>query len=158
MLPTTSQGSIAKGIWLVHNDGVNTIRFFGSNTGKEKVFLNEELVSERRNLKLQSVHEFQDDRGNNYEIRFTTTSIFKGSMLCSIYKNTELIKNFTTSFRRGKNFTLLRFLILILVSIAYTIISVKLKLPEYVFFIFLFVLFTIHFSTRKPTEIIIEED
>jgi len=82
MLPNTSQASPTKGIWFVHNDGINTIRFFGSTIGKEKIFLNEELVSEHRSMKLKSAHKFEDKNGNTYDIKISTTSLLKGEMEC----------------------------------------------------------------------------
>ena len=158
MLPNVSQASITKGIWLVHNDGINTIHFFGSNTGKEKVFLNEALVSEKRSLKLNNHHEFQDANGSTYEIKCATTNLMKGEMTYAIYKNTEVIKNFELRFERGNNINFKRLLILVILSVAYAIISHELKLPDFMFFIFVGVMLTVHFMTRKSTEIIIKEE
>ena len=42
--------SLTKGIWFVHNDGINTIKIYGSNTGNEKIYLNDNLISDKRNM------------------------------------------------------------------------------------------------------------
>ena len=111
ILADKSQTSLTKGIWFVHNDGINTIKVFGSNTGKEKIYFNEELVSEERNINLKSEHRFQDKHENSYDVKFLTTNLIKGEMDCLIHRNDELIKTFKTSFRKGKNFTIKRLLI-----------------------------------------------
>lgn len=157
MLPEKSQTSLTKGLWFVHDDEVNSIKIFGSNTGKEKIYLNEELVSEQRNVNLKSEHQFQDKQGNIYEVKFITTNLVKGEMDCLIYKNKERIKSFKTSFRRGKFFTLKEFLILILSSVTFAILNVSLNWPDFALYIFITTLLIIHFANYNPGEIIIEE-
>lgn len=158
MLPDTSQGSPTKGIWFVHNDGVNTIRVFISAICKEKVFFNEDLVSEHRNIKLKSTHEFQDKNDTTYKVELAATNLRKGEMECLIYRNKELIKTFKASPQMGKNFTIKRFSILIIASVAFAIISSKLELPDFVFYIFLFLIILASFLTRDPGKISIVED
>ncbi|MBC8754756.1 hypothetical protein H2O64_08745 [Kordia sp. YSTF-M3] len=158
MLPDTSQGSPTKGIWFVHNDGINTIRVFTSSISKEKIFLNEDLVSEHRNIKLKSAHEFQDKNDNTYEVELVATKLLKGEMECLIYRNKELIKTFKASPRIGNNFTIKRFSILIIASVTFAIISSQFEFPDFVFYIFLFLMLTVHTLTRDPGEISIVED
>lgn len=158
MLPEKSQTSITKGIWFVHKDKFNTVKIFGSNTGKEMIYLNDELVSEQRNINLKSEHNFDDKNNNKYNIQFITTNLMKGEMDCLIHRNNEEIKSFKTSFRRDKNFTINRFLILILSSVAFAFLSKHFELPDFAFYIFLAAILGIHFVTRDPGEILITED
>jgi hypothetical protein len=158
MLPNTSQGSPTKGIWFVHNDGINTIRVFISSISKEKIFFNEDLVSEHRNIKLKSTHEFQDKNDTTFKVELVVTNLRKGEMECLIYRNKELIKTFKASPRIGNNFTIKRFSILIIASVAFSIISSQLEFPDFTFYIFLFLIMLIHVLTRDPGEIIILED
>lgn len=157
MLPDKSQASLRKGIWFVHTEDLNSIKIFGSNFGKEQIYLNEKLVSENRSFKLKSEHQFKDENGNRYEIKFITSNALKGKMECQILKNGEKIKSFFTTYRKGKNFSLLRIAIFILLSAGFGFVKALLKLPPFSFFIFLSFILIIHFYTRDPGEIIIEE-
>ncbi len=68
-LPSKSTGNSLKGLWFVFQEGQNKVHAWGSAaTGKEKVFLNYQLVSERHNLKKQSAHLFQE-KGAVYEVK-----------------------------------------------------------------------------------------
>jgi len=157
-LPEKTQSSLTKGLWFVHNDGLNTIKIFGSTTGKEKVYLNEELVSERRSLKLKSEHHFQDKEKNEYEVKFNTINLIKGEMDCLIIKNNEVVKSFKTTFNRGKNFTLKRFLILIVSCFIFALLKVYFEWPKFTFYIFLGLLLIIQFKTFDPGKITVNED
>ncbi len=158
MLPEKSQTSLTKGVWIVHKDGLNTIKIFGSNTGKEEVYLNDVLVSEKRTIKLQNTHQFSDVQGNKYEITFIVTNLIKGELTCQIHKNTEQLKSFNVCYRRGKKFTIKRFLIVILSSVFFSTLSAYFELPKYVFFIFLGTILILHLATRDKGKIIIEEN
>ena len=49
MTPEKSQASNKDGIWYVFKDGNNTIKYWCSSfTGKEKVYLNENLIADKR--------------------------------------------------------------------------------------------------------------
>ena len=113
-LPKVSQGSISKGIWFVYNDEVNSIKVWGACfSGKEKVYLNEKPVSEKRNLKMKSEHAFVDVHGNNYEVKVLTTNIRKGIIECHFYKNGEIQKRYECRFTFGQIFKT-KFIIMLL--------------------------------------------
>ena len=64
-IPKKSQANLKSGNWLIFNDDENTIQIWTSNlTGMEKVYLNSELISEKRNLKLKESHVFADKNGD----------------------------------------------------------------------------------------------
>lgn len=159
MIPDKSETSIKNGNWFIYKDGQNVIQIWGSNlNGKEKVFLNNELVSEQRSMKMQSSHNFKDKNGQNYEVMFHTQSLLKGSLECIIKKEDVVLKIFKTKYIRGKNFTLKRFVILILASAIYVFLMAEYNLPNFTFFIFLILVLIIHFKTRDKGEILIEEE
>ena len=160
MIPENSQANLKEGNWLIHNDGINVMQVWGSNfNGKEKVFLNNELVSEGRNrIKKQSLHHFQDKNGDQYEVKFETTSISKGVMECTIKKENKILKVFKTTYVKGKS-SVFRILIPLLAG-AIVIYSSTIDLPLGVIlmlYIGLIALFIYHFKTRDPGEIVIEE-
>lgn len=39
-------------------------------TGKEKIYLNKLLVSEQRSFSRENTHQFEDDGGNSYKVKF----------------------------------------------------------------------------------------
>jgi hypothetical protein len=158
MIPNKSEASLKKGNWFIYNDGMNAIQVWGSNlNGKEKIYLNNELVSEQRSVKMQSSHNFKDNDGQHYEVKFKTESLLKGALECTIKKEDTVLKVFKTRYIKGKNFTLKRFLILILASAIFGFTIATYKLPDFTLIIFLLLVLIIHFKTRDNGEIIIEE-
>lgn len=86
--------SFIKGLKITFHDEGNTINFEGSvYTGSEKVLMNDQVVSKKRNFRSKTEHHFQFD-GNEYVLKFAINSIFKYSWTCSLFKNGELIKEF----------------------------------------------------------------
>lgn len=158
MIPDKSEASIKNGNWYIHHDGTNLIQIWGSNlNGKEKVFLNNELVSEQIGLKMQSSHNFTDKAGQQYQVTFNTESLRKGNIQCSIIKEGETLKTFKTKYIKGKNLTINRLLILILASAIFGVMASIFKLSDFIFYIFLAIVLVFHFMTRDYGKIIIEE-
>ena len=147
-----------KGIWFVHKDNSNTIKLFGSCfNGKEKVYFNNELVSECRTYKKKSKHLFKDSEGNQYEVRLDTTSMMRAEMDCTILKNDEKLKSFSTYYHRNVTGFIVRFIIMIAASVIFSIASVHYGWPKYAFFIFLGVSFILYFVSGGSGFIKIEE-
>ena len=160
MIPENTQANLKEGNWLIHKDGINVIQVWGSNfNGKEKVFLNNELVSEGRNrLKKESVHHFQDKNGDQYEVKFETISISKGVMECAIKKENNILKVFKTTYVKGKN-SVFRIFIPILAG-GLLVYTATIDLPLgviLILYIGLIALFIYQFKTRDPGEMVIEE-
>lgn len=92
-LPDKSRGSIEEGLWLVFDDGVNIIRFWGSTfSGKEKLYLNDNLIIDKNNFKFKEALQFQDDDGNPYEFRLFVNSFLKGEIEATLVRDGDLIK------------------------------------------------------------------
>jgi len=157
-LPDKSEASLLKGVWFVHDDGDNIIRIHGSSTAKERIYLNESLVFEKRSLALKSEHNIKDDFGNSYIIELFCTNVLKGEMTCAIIKNGKVIKSFHTEYVWGQNNYIIRLLLLMGLTAAFTIAMKYLQLPEYFFYLFISTVLFVHFLTRKKDQIEIIEN
>ncbi len=157
MLPEKSFANPLKGIWFVFNDGTNAIKIFGSIFGKEKIYVNEKLISEQLSFKLDSSHKFEDYNGNNYEVKFCVSDLLKGKMECQIKRNDELIKSFNTQYVKGKSFPKIRLIIVLTLSIGFGVVCETFKFPDFYFYCFLIAVLFLFFLSRKNGQIIIEE-
>ncbi|MBQ4857006.1 hypothetical protein [Pseudoalteromonas sp. MMG007] len=73
-------------------DGDNQIACFGSYfTGKEEVFINDELVSSKRSVGRKSTHRFEF-KEHNYQVKYHMLNIITGKLECTFFKNNEQIK------------------------------------------------------------------
>lgn len=76
-LPNKSLISIVKGCWFIFHEGDKKILAGGSPlTGKEWVYVNGVLVSEKQSFKITSKHVFQIG-GRSHEIEFHIPELFK---------------------------------------------------------------------------------
>ncbi|MEC8225559.1 MAG: hypothetical protein VX010_05350, partial [Pseudomonadota bacterium] len=76
-------------------DGDNQIACFGHiMSGKEKIYVNDELVSEKRSFGFKSHHDF-NYQGNAYAVDFAMQNILTGKLECSFYKTGKLVKQST---------------------------------------------------------------
>lgn len=158
MLPDKSEGSVKNGIWFVHEDGSNLIHVWGSTmSGKEKVFLNNQIVSEGRTVKMKSGHIFQDENGANYEVKIETVNLAKGSLMCSLVKNDELIKTFKSTIVRGKGLNMKTLVAIILASTIFAVLASIFDFSNLEFGLFSVLIVVIVFLTRAPIEFVIEE-
>ena len=105
--------SITNGFSFAFKEGNTEITAGGSVfTGKEYVYVNDDLVSQKKSYSKNSKHPFAFDN-NNYEIQFLVTNILKGRMECSLLKNDKLIKKYKMDSNYKFNiFRLLAYLIL----------------------------------------------
>ena len=94
-LPERSSSNMATGIWFVHEDEDVIIKVWLSTlSGKEKVFLNEKLVAETRNItQLTTLHEFSY-RDNHFDVEIYASNLFLMTIECNIFKNGKLSKAF----------------------------------------------------------------
>lgn len=82
--------SLKGGYWFYFQDGDDEIAIFGSGwSGKEIVYFNDNPVSEARNLKFISNHEFSKG-GKDYRIVYKVESMWRGEVHCSLYINDKL--------------------------------------------------------------------
>ncbi|MFT6285234.1 MAG: hypothetical protein ACJAXM_001717 [Arenicella sp.] len=73
-------------------DGDNQIACFGSFfTGKEEVYINDDLASSKRSVGFKSKHKFKFAE-NDYQIEYEMKNILTGRLTCTFLKNKHLIK------------------------------------------------------------------
>ncbi|MBL1140799.1 MAG: hypothetical protein HND53_02100 [Proteobacteria bacterium] len=70
-----------------------------SVSGKEAVYVNDELVSSKRSQSTLSEHEFSVD-GNNYKLEFEVLDKSKGELACRLYCEDKLVKLFASHPKR----------------------------------------------------------
>ncbi len=90
-LPQKSSANYANGIWFVHEDDEIIIRIWLSlMTGKEKVYANDDLVVEMRNITSMSTrHDFKY-KGHSYDIDLICRDMM-GGFTCSFFRDGHLI-------------------------------------------------------------------
>ena len=72
-------------------DGDNQIASFGSYfTGKEEVYINDDLVSSRRSVNIKSSHKFGFEN-SQYQVKFDMLNILTGRLECTLYKDQEVL-------------------------------------------------------------------
>ena len=77
-----------------------TLRAGGSAvTGREYVYVNDELISSSKNRLKLSVHDFNVE-GNQYRIEFEMLNKVEASLACRLYCNNELVKLFAAAPQR----------------------------------------------------------
>jgi len=144
MIPDKSEGSLKKGIWFVFEHDGNKIGIWGSSlNGKEIVYLNDQIISEKRNLKFKGNHQFKDNNGNEFNVLFTTTNVIKGELKCEVLKNGVRIKTFTAKYIKSKYFDLKYFIIFIVFAMLFGVFMGILKVSEEIFFTILLAIITI---------------
>lgn len=62
-----------------------------SYSGKEYVYINDQLVSSQRSYRYNTGHEFHY-QGIDYQIQFSVVSALKGEIECRLYRNHELVQ------------------------------------------------------------------
>lgn len=76
-------------------DGDNQIACFGHiMSGKEQIYVNDELVSEKRSFGFKSHHDF-NYQDTAYAVDFEMQNILTGKLECSFYKAGKLAKQST---------------------------------------------------------------
>ncbi|MCL1147474.1 hypothetical protein AB4298_06370 [Shewanella sp. 10N.261.52.F9] len=92
------QVTISNGYWYYFNDQDVRITAHGSGySGKETIYLNDEVITEKRSFGMRSSHQFCH-LGSDYEVRFKVTSLFKGTVECSLYRSGEHLATETKAF------------------------------------------------------------
>lgn len=156
-LPEISEASISKGMWFVWNDGSNIVRVWGSGiSGKEKIYLNDTLVSERRMLKTNSEYEFEDSNRNLYGVSINVANL-QGKVECQFKKNGEVKKKIVFKYQFGSIFTLKNMVLLLSGFVLIFILAFFLKLTETVVFVLILVLFGLVYSISNKKQYLIED-
>jgi hypothetical protein len=153
-IPTSSQVSLSKGFWFIFRDGERQISAHGSAiTGQEQIFVNGELISEKRSLSKTSEHQFTVNE-NIYKVIFFVPQILQGKMECSLIKDGQCIRVFKTSYKY--KFRIVKFLFGLLIGAAIGFLLAFFKLPFWLIFFVLFAFFAVKIS-QETKKIVINE-
>lgn len=159
MIPHESEASYKNGNWFIYNDGNNVIQIWNSYwNGKEKVFINNKLVSEHRSTKMLNVHQFRDHNGDNYEVIFETKSMVRISLICTLKRNDSVLRTFKTEYLRNNNFEIKRLIPIIIASAIFGVLKRLYDLSNLTFALFVVAMLVFYFSTKDNGKIIITEE
>jgi len=91
-LPNSSSTDYVSGVWFVHHGPDITVRVWLSLlNGMEKIYANEDLVAEKRNIsRLTTLHTFEY-RGNLFDVEVFVNNVIMMEMQCNIFKDGELV-------------------------------------------------------------------
>ncbi len=119
-IPTTSQHSLLNGMWFIFKDGNREIAAYSSSTsGRESVFINGELISDKKSLRLKSIHTFTFE-SIDYNLVIVVHGLCMDKVQCSLAKNDVRIAlirmYFSNNSFESNNFllTLMFFLMILL--------------------------------------------
>lgn len=93
------------GIWFVFPVQGSTIRAWGSLlTGTERIYVDDQIVSEHRSLGKLSEHRFSRN-GEDFLVAFTTVSLLRGPLECRLFRGGTLIGALRASFKSQWSFS-----------------------------------------------------
>jgi hypothetical protein len=154
-IPLKSQVSLLKGFWFIFQDGDREIAAHGSAlTGHEQIFVNKQLISEKRSLSMTSRHQFTWEE-NIYEIVFHVPNILTGKMDCSLIKDDVLLECFKTSYKF--KFRTAKILGSAVLGAVIGFLSAYFNLPFWPLLI-LCVFFIAFFAAKETRNIVIEKE
>ena len=118
-----------KGLYFVFKMDDITVKAKGSAfMGKESVYFNDELVSERKSLNKVSKHPFEKE-GKKYEVIFYMPNIRKGQLECLLFQDGQLIEKQIKQIKTKNK--AMRFSLLILVCTVISLVSIKFNIPTW---------------------------
>jgi len=98
-----SDRSLTNGFWFYFDVGEDQIAVHGSAwSGKEVVYFNDDPISETRNVKFRSEHEFKKN-GKQYKIIFLVESMLKSNLRCALYVDGKQHDVQTKGMLKGNN-------------------------------------------------------
>lgn len=148
--PNESKISFIKGSWFIFEDEGNSIALYGSVTGKEKVYFNNSIVSEKQNMSTCSTHKFNQN-GNEYELTINIPKPLRGQIKCVLLKNGKVLKKYVTKY--VKNRLHVKYPLLILFGAIYGFLHFYFSWPIWALAILFFVVFiSSMFSTNISVE------
>jgi len=161
-IPATSEATYRKGLWFIHHDGENRIQVWGSNfNGREKVYLNNELVSEERSMAKSNIHHFKDKNDVNYSVEISVESIRRGPLICKIKRGDEILKTFTAKYAVTKSFKPLKMIgglvLIFLIALILQLLKKFYALSDWIFVPYFILTMFFVLSTYTQGKITIEE-
>ncbi|MGH8447127.1 MAG: hypothetical protein ACREVL_17805 [Solimonas sp.] len=154
MLPEQSQASVKGGIWFVFPLAGRTIRAWGSAAGLERIYVDEEVVSEQRRMRRISEHPFSLG-GEAYVVRFTTTSYLKGMLECTLSKGESRLAGFRIRYASSP-YSLKRTLLSLAAGAVIGAALAHFRSPILGLAIVLALVLLVQAKARKPISFIIE--
>lgn len=99
------QVTFRDGYWFIFEDGEDEVAANGSAwSGKEWVYFNDQLVSEKRNATSRTTeHEFTSGQ-NSYKLVFYMKNMLKAELECTLYKNGKQIGYDLRQPMKSRNF------------------------------------------------------
>jgi hypothetical protein len=92
--------SVKHGYWFYFDDeGTQIVAFASALSGKEVVFVDDEIVSSKHNFRLKATHSFEH-KGHQYEVTIALENLLKGTINCSLQKDGVLINKTRKSFHQ----------------------------------------------------------
>jgi hypothetical protein len=90
--------TVRNGYWFYFDDNGLKITAFGSGvSGKEIIYVEDDIVSSKRSIRTSSKHQFT--YGNNvYEVELVVTNYWTGELECILSKNGQIISRATKAF------------------------------------------------------------
>jgi len=129
-LPKQSTWHVLKGTWFVYKGTDVTVHIRLKNNGMQNVYVNEELVSETRSLKLRTEQRFEH-KGKKYLVRIAPANKAMTSFETELLLEDKILRVFAISYRlEPKNF-----IPFLLVIVGLTIPMVIMKLPTWTFYL-----------------------
>ncbi|PCI62870.1 MAG: hypothetical protein COB37_06005 [Kordiimonadales bacterium] len=100
--------TLSSGYWFAFDCDGDEITVHGSAfSGKERVYINDALVFEKRSFRYHSRHKFPH-AGHDYEVHFSTVSVFKASIECLVIKNGSIVGVKTAGYYVGSKSKILK--------------------------------------------------
>lgn len=131
-LPEKSTWHILRGTWFVYSNEGKTVHIQLKNNGLQSIFVNDQLVSQKRSLKLRTEQEFQND-GSKYLVRISPENVAMTSFSTELIIDNELKRVFHFSYRTDFK----RYLPFILVIVGLTIPLTIFKFPTWSYYVML---------------------
>jgi hypothetical protein len=91
-------------------DGHHIHAYGSAKSGKEKVFVDDELVAEKRSFSFKSCLSFTLDE-NLYEVEFNMAKVFTGELHCTLIKNGTHVRTQKKALKSYFHLTKKRFLV-----------------------------------------------
>ncbi|MBT8219888.1 MAG: hypothetical protein KJP00_08685 [Bacteroidia bacterium] len=86
--PQESKADYTNGIWIVHRNDQEILKIWLSlMTGKEMIYVNDELVTQKRNITSFSTLDTFDYKGDQYDVEIKTHNLAPIKIQISIYRN-----------------------------------------------------------------------
>ncbi len=95
--------SARHGYWFYFDiEGIKITAFGSAFSGKEIIFIDDDIVSECRSYRVSNGHKFEY-QGSQYEVRFTMQNILTGNLICEVFKDGKKIATENKAYFGGSD-------------------------------------------------------